>query len=74
MAPMVNSVKPKRRHTIENELSKALVRFSYDRVSVKQAKELAAKMAPVFEQEAAKNEIVAHKGVTWFAKEILRVI
>lgn len=68
------AVKPERKHTVEKELSKALVRFSYGRVSVKKAKETAARMAPVFEEEARKNEVVAHKGVNWFAKEVLRVI
>ena len=31
-------------------------------------------MTPVFEEEAKKNEVVAHKGVNWFAKEVLKMI
>ena len=54
--------------------SQALVRFSYGRVNVKKAKEIAARMAPVFEEEAKKNEVIAHKGVNWFAKEVLKII
>ena len=63
-----------RKHTVESELAKALVRFSYGRVNVGKSKEIAAKFAPVFEEESRKNWVLAHKGVNWFAKEILRVI
>ena len=68
------AVKPERKYTVEKELSKALVFFSFGRINVKKAKETAARMAPVFEEEAKKNELVAHKGVNWFAKEVLKVI
>ncbi|MBR1477396.1 MAG: hypothetical protein IJ608_05480 [Lachnospiraceae bacterium] len=74
MEALSATIKTERKHTIEKELSKALVRFSYGRVNVKKAKETAARMAPVFEEEAKKNEVVAHKGVNWFAKEVLKVI
>ena len=74
MATSMTATKPERKYTIEKELSKALVRFSFGRVNVKKAKETAARMAPVFEEEAKKNEVVAHKGVNWFAKEVLKVI
>ena len=74
MTTMTTGVKPARKHTIESELAKALVRFSYGRVNVKKAKETAARMAPVFEEEANRNWALAHKGVNWFAKEVLKVI
>ena len=60
--------------TVESEMIKALVMFSYGRVSYDRAVEIAAKAAPIFEEEAKKNEILAHKCVNWYAKELLKVV
>ena len=63
-----------RKHTVESEMAKALYKYSFGRLTVKKAKETAAKFAPVFEEESKKNEVLAHKGVNWFAKEVLKVV
>ena len=60
--------------TIESEMVKALVMFSYGRLSYPGAMEIAAKAAPIFSEESRKNEILAHKGVNRYAKELLKVV
>ena len=60
--------------TIESEMVKALLLFSFGRLSYSQASEIAAKAAPIFCEESEKNEVLAHKGVNWYAKELLKVV
>lgn len=64
----------KRVRTVETEMVRALVLFSYGRVSYEKATAIAAKAAPIFCEESKKNEILAHKGVNWYAKELLKVV
>ena len=61
-------------YTVKGELIKALHRFSYGRLTLKQAIAAAEKFAPVYERESERNEMLAHKGVGWFAKEVLKVV
>ena len=58
----------------KSEMTKALVMFSYGRVGYTKASEIAAKAAPIFDEESKKNEVLAHKGVNWYAKELLKVV
>ena len=54
--------------TIESELAKALVRFSFGRLSVDEAKEKAIVAAKNWDST---NEALAHKGLNWYAKQLL---
>lgn len=54
--------------TIESELVKALVRFSFGRLSVDEAKEKAIVAAKNWDST---NEALAHKGLNWYAKQLL---
>lgn len=54
--------------TIENELAKALYKFSFGRLSVEQAETKAAEVMLTFDPT---NEALAHKGINWCAKQIL---
>ena len=60
--------------TIESEMTKALVMFSYGRVGYAKASEIATQAAPIFDEESKKNEVLAHKGVNWYAKELLKIV
>ena len=55
--------------TIQNELAKALYKFSFGRLSVEQAEK---KAAQVMENFNPNDEGLAHKGINWCAKQILR--
>lgn len=68
------SDKMERKYTVESELIKALVMYSYGRVNYEKAAEVASKAALIFEEEAKQNIPLAHKGVNWYAKELLKVI
>ena len=57
--------------TIESELAKALVRFSFGRLSVDEAKEKAIVAAKNWDST---NEALAHKGLNWYAKQLLAKI
>lgn len=58
-------------YSIENDLSKALVKFSYGKLNVIQANKLAKSVVPKMDFS---NSALAHKGVNWYAKEILDVV
>ena len=60
--------------TIESEMRKALVMFSYGRLSYERAAEIAVKAAPIFSEASRENKILAHKGINWYAKELLKVV
>ena len=60
--------------TIESEMIKALVMFSYGRVNYEKALEIAKKTAPIFYKASSKNKVLAHKGLNWYAKELLKVV
>lgn len=56
------------KYTIEGELAKALVRFSYGRLTIDEAKEKASIAAKNWDSS---NEALAHKGLNWYAKQLL---
>ena len=59
---------------IESEMTKAFVMFSYGRVGYTKAAKIASQAAPIFDEESRKNEVLAHKGVNWYAKELLKIV
>lgn len=52
--------------TIESELTNALLRFSFGKLTVDEAKEKAAVDAKKWDSS---NEALAHKGLNWYAKQ-----
>ena len=71
---MTTAVGTQNQYTVESEMVKALVMYSYGRIDYDRAVEIAAEAAPVFREEAERNIVLAHKGVNWYAKELLKVI
>lgn len=61
----------KKIHTVESELAEALFRLSFGRFSYEQAEIIAKKVAPKFD---ANDEVLAHKGINWYAKELLKIL
>lgn len=57
-----------KRYTIEGELTNALLRFSFGKLTVDEAKEKARIAAMNWDST---NEILAHKGLNWYAKQIV---
>ena len=57
-----------KKYTIEGELTKALLRFSFGKLTVEEAKEKAAIAAKNWDSS---NEALAHKGLNWYAKQIV---
>lgn len=57
-----------KRYTMEGELTNALLRFSFGRLSVDEAKEKAKIAARNWDST---NEVLAHKGLNWYAKQII---
>ena len=55
---------------VEKELEEALAIFSETRLGSNEIKRLAMKYALQFDTN---DEILAHKGINWYAKEILKV-
>lgn len=60
-----------KRHTIETELANALFRLSYGKLTVKEAERKAHEVASNYDLN---NEILAHKGINWYAKKLLAVM
>lgn len=56
---------------IEKELSLALFRFSYGRLTVAQAAEKAKEVAPKLVSNCDK---IGHKGLNWYAKQLIAVL
>jgi cysteine sulfinate desulfinase/cysteine desulfurase-like protein len=56
-------------YSMESELAKALVRFSFGRITSEEARKKAKEVVPNFDSN---NEVLAHKGINWFAKELLK--
>ena len=54
-----------KKYTIEGELTKALLRFSFGKLTINEAKEKAAK------NWDSTNEVLVHKGLNWYAKQII---
>lgn len=66
----VEFIEFRQRYSIETELRDALIRLSDDRVGDKEAEHLAKKYAPQF--DIVRFPTLGHKGVNWYAKEILK--
>lgn len=56
-------------YSIQDELAKALYRFSYGGLTVEQAEKRAEEVMKNFDPQ---NEVLAHKGINWYAKQILK--
>lgn len=57
-----------KKYTIEGELAKALLRLSFGALTVEEAREKATVAAKNWDPT---NEALAHKGLNWYAKQIL---
>ena len=55
-----------KKYTIEGELTKALLRFSFGKLTVDGAKKKAEVAAKNWDSS---NEALAHKGLNWYAKQ-----
>ena len=58
-----------KKYSIQDELAKAIYKFSYGRLTVKQAEIRAEAVMKNFDET---NEGLGHKGINWYAKQILR--
>lgn len=58
-------------YSVESELALALFRLSFGRLTYAQAEEKAKMVAPKFDMD---NEMLAHKGINWYAKQLLKFI
>lgn len=56
-------------YTVESELANALILFSSGKLTVGQARQKAKEIAPNYDMD---NEMLAHKGINWYAKQILK--
>lgn len=56
-------------HTVESELAEALFRLSLGKLTYEQAAEKAKEAAPKFD---INDEMLAYKGINWYAKELLK--
>lgn len=52
--------------TIENELFKALLKFSFGKLTVEQARKKAKEIAPNFNFKK-----LGHKGLNWYVRQVL---
>lgn len=55
-------------YTIESELANALFRFSHGKLTVEQAEKKAKEIAPNYDPN---NTMLTHKGINWYAKQVL---
>lgn len=56
-------------HTVESELAEALFRLSFGKLTYEQAAEKAKEAAPKFD---VNDKMLAYKGISWYAKELLK--
>lgn len=61
----------KKIYTVETELTDALFRLSFGRLTYAQAEKKAKEVAPNFDMN---DEMLAHKGINWYAKQLLAVM
>lgn len=61
-------MKQKKKYTIESELTKALMQFSFEKLTIAEVKKKAAVAATNWDSS---NEALAHKGLNWYAKQII---
>ena len=57
-----------KKYTIEGELTKALLRFFFGKLAVDEAKKKAEVAAKNWDSS---NEALAHKGLNWYAKQLI---
>ena len=57
-----------KRYMMERELSKALMQFSFGKLAVEEAKKKAVIAAKYWDSS---NEMLCHKGLNWYAKQII---
>lgn len=55
-------------YTIESELASALLYFSRGKLTAAEAGQKAREVAPNYDTN---NEMLAHKGINWYAKQLL---
>ncbi len=60
-----------REYTLENELAIALFKFSYGKLNIAEAREKAKEVLPYYDTS---NEMLMHKGLDWYAKQLLAVM
>lgn len=58
-----------RASTIENELANVLFRLSFGNLTFKQAQSKSKEVANNFDID---DYMLAHKGINWYAKEVLK--
>lgn len=61
-------MKQQKRYTIESELTKAFMQFSFGRLTLAEAKNKVTVAATNWDSS---NEALAHKGLNWYAKQII---
>ena len=61
-------MKQQKRYTIESEITKALMQFSFGKLTLAEAKKKAAVAAQNWDSS---NEALAHQGLNWYAKQII---
>lgn len=61
-------MKQKKKYTIESEITKALMQFSFGKLAISEAKKKAVVAATNWDSS---NEALAHKGLNWYAKQII---
>ena len=57
-----------KRYTIESELTNALLRFSFGKLTVEEAEDRARTAAANWDSS---NKALVHKGLNWYAKQIV---
>lgn len=57
--------------TVERDLAMALFRLSFGRLSAEQARQKAKEVAPNYDMD---DEMLGHKGINWYAKQLLAVM
>lgn len=57
--------------TVEQDLAMALFRLSFGRLTAKQARQKAKEVAPNYDMN---DEMLGHKGINWYAKQLLAVM
>lgn len=67
----VEFIELRKKYSIESELGEALLKLSSGKLDYNEAELLAGKYAPQFNTE--RFPTLGHKGVNWYAKEILKV-
>ena len=58
-----------RASTIENELANVLFQLSFGKLTFKQAQSKSKEMARNFDID---DDMLAHKGINWYAKEVIK--